>query len=277
MQHVRIWVMTVGLSAALLGCGAGDNSGSNGTGGGGGNQFLGTGSSGNGASGAGGGNNSGETCNGVLTGRIRDFHYTYPDMEPGTNNTGKSNNSDDRGITTDTIGSDFKPVYAGGPDGTITTTGPDNFNRWYRDTDGVNDPMNLDLKFADPDGDGVATYDDQTFFPIDGQLFGNEPPDPDHNFHFTFELHTKFTYNGGEVFTFIGDDDVWAYINDKRVVNLGGIHGAETGDVSLDSLGLTRGTQYQLDFFFAERHVTESHFRIDTSLKFIDCGSIILK
>lgn len=271
------------------GCGGGSDaggpgSGTNGNGTGGNVQLSGTGANGSGAdgNGAGGdGTNSGETCNGKLTGRIRDFHNTFPDMEPDIA-PGPTATGDDRDIPTTVIGSDSKPVYGDHPNtpyGTLTTNNADIFSQWYRDTDGVNMAQNIDLQFTDPDMDGVFTYDNQEFFPIDNQLFGNEEPieNPAHNYHFTFELHTKFTYNGGEVFTFIGDDDVWVYINGTRVVDLGGIHGAETGSVTLDSLGLTKGSTYQLDFFFAERHVVASHFRIDTTLRFLDCGTIILR
>lgn len=50
------------------------------------------------------------------------------------------------------------------------------------------------------DASGLATYEDLEFFPIDGQGFGNEGLS--NNFHFTFELHMTFVYEGGEVFSF---------------------------------------------------------------------------
>ena len=42
-------------------------------------------------------------------------------------------------------------------------------------------------------------------------MFGNSGGLPDHNFHFTYELHTQFTYlaGTGQMFKFIGDDDVF--------------------------------------------------------------------
>jgi fibro-slime domain-containing protein len=36
--------------------------------------------------------------------------------------------------------------------------------------------------------------------------------------------------------------------------------------VDLNRLGLTDGESYPLDFFFAERHRTQSNFRIQTNL-----------
>lgn len=220
------------------------------------------------------GSNDGSTCDGTLTGRIRDFKMTYPDMEPA--HSGKSDNAFDPGIVKSAIDSESrKPVYAGSASGTITTTGPANFDAWFRDVAGVNLGQNLVLEFTGPDANGVYSYDSQEFFPIDGQLLGNEGQS--HNYSFTFELHTLFRYRGGEVFTFTGDDDVFTFINDALVVDLGGVHEAGSRTVHADDLGLTKGKNYPLDFFFAERHVTQSHFRIDTSLQFIECGDVYLQ
>lgn len=250
------------LSWSLLGCGSEaddtDSNGGSGGSGAGGSINLGDSSSGNG-------------CDGKLTGRVRDFSSDFPDMEPA--HSGRCDSCDDKEIVEPTIGPDRKPAYAGGADGTLTTTGAEAFDQWFRDTPGVNEGTDLPLQFIDPDKDGVFTYDNQAFFPIDGQLLGNEGQP--HNYHFTFELHTEFVYREGQEFTFIGDDDVFTFIDGKLVVNLGGVHGPQTGRVVLDELGLTPGQRYPLDFFFAERHVTESHFRIDTSIEFVDCGTII--
>lgn len=215
----------------------------------------------------------------LLTATIRDFKVREPiDFENPTfaNYPG---GLDDRGLVKETLGQDGTPEYAGSASGTLTTSGPDNFFKWFHDVDGVNQKTRITLFLNNSQGN-IFTYDNQAFFPIDGQLFGDEAVTtgeltyndvpPTHNFHFTLELHTLFTYYGGETFRFIGDDDIWVFINHKRVIDLGGIHGEEIGEVSLDGkaaeLGLKQGGTYPLDFFFAERHVTGSHFRIDTSL-----------
>jgi fibro-slime domain-containing protein len=121
---------------------------------------------------------------------------------------------------------------------------------------------------------GTFTFDNQAFFPLDNLGWGNEG-DP-HNFHFTTELHGTFTYKGGESFQFVGDDDVWVFVNKKLALDLGGIHSAETGTIDFDmaaaQLGIATGQTYQLDVFQAERHTVESHFRMVTT---IDCFVVI--
>ncbi|HVJ15780.1 MAG TPA: fibro-slime domain-containing protein [Polyangiaceae bacterium] len=217
------------------------------------------------------------TCDGKLKGVVRDFSMQHPDFEVLSHDSSKCYCSD-RGMVADALGDDRRPVYAGDPTtGTPSTTGKTSFDQWFHDTDGVNQSLEIELQFVDQDGTGLYSYDNQAFFPIDELLLGNEGKL--HNFHFTFELHTEFIYRGGERFTFVGDDDVFTFINGIKVADLGGIHAAETAIVELDvvapMLGLTPGGTYPLDFFFAERHMTESHFRMDTSLEFIDCGTIV--
>ena len=201
----------------------------------------------------------------TLTGTIRDFKDSHPDFESflGT----------DPGIVESTLGADGLPVYAGLA-GNPTTTGAANFDQWYRDVPGVNLKKSLSIDLdntitADP---AVYTFTDSSFFPIDGELFGNEGRA--HNYHFTFELHSEFTYIGGEKFSFSGDDDLWVFINDELVIDLGGVHGPLSSTVLLDSLGLTPGEDYSFDLFFAERHTTGSNFRIDTSIVLRDFGGV---
>lgn len=195
-----------------------------------------------------------------LTGTIRDFTpSTNPDFETFCC-------SAQNGMVETNLGVDGKPVLAAGaPYATSAAT----FNQWYNDVPGVNQATThtivLDNGLGATTG-GVYSYSNSSFFPIDGQLFGNYGGSG-HNYHFTYELATTFTYEGGENFTFTGDDDVWVFIDGKLAVDIGGVHGAISKSVALDTLGLTAGNDYDFKLFFAERHTTESNFRIDTSIQ----------
>ena len=266
-------------------------------------------------------------CGSNLTGVVRDFHADHPDFEcskqvptPYTDPFGKVCGPWDRGIVGaigSAIGPNRKPAYAATTD-TPSTNGASAFGQWFNDVPGINTSQDARLALVSVGG-GHFVYESDRFFPIDDQLFAADAADPDRgrysdvdgkvrNFHFTYELHTTFRYEKGSVFTFRGDDDVFVYIDDKLVVNLGGIHAplqatvdlegrrvevtAPLGSVGLsldpalgftESIGggvaaalpldLTEGEEYTLDFFFAERNTRGSNFRLETNLVFVECGA----
>jgi fibro-slime domain-containing protein len=231
-------------------------------------------------------------------GVIRDFKYVG-DPGPGQDHPdfGAFCCTMTPGLVKPDLGPQSKPVFAGicdqgNPDindptvcpaapggmmsGQMLTTQA-SFDQWYRYTPDVNLPFLIYLQFAKNgnvftfEADGANEY-----FPLDGAGWGNNHTvnGVPHNFGFTTELHLQFTYKGGETFSFTGDDDVWVFIAGKLAVDLGGVHPAVTGSVRLDTLGLTVGSEYPLDVFNAERHTTNSDFRVDTDLTFSNCGTV---
>jgi fibro-slime domain-containing protein len=230
-----------------------------------------------------GGQSNGSACS-VIVGVVRDFRPAnatdgHPDFDT----------YEGRGATTglveEDLGADGKPVYASVceamPDDAACpfgqqTTSRDDFDVWYRSTEGTNRSFALFLNFAQENG--VSTFESNAFFPVDDAGYGDSDDEHGHNFGFTIEVHTKFRYGGGEHFTFTGDDDLWVFVNGKLAIDLGGLHPAATADLDLDehagALGITTGNVYELSLFHAERHFTESNFRVDTTLAFTECGLV---
>jgi fibro-slime domain-containing protein len=146
-----------------------------------------------------------------------------------------------------------------------------NLAKWFVDSPGFNVSADYDVTLTEG-APGVFSYANNSFFPIDGQLLGNQGRA--HNYHFTLQLEGLLSFDdptaGADYFfTFTGDDDLWVYVNEQLFLDLGGVHGAASASFTEEDLkagGLLPGTQYLLDIFFAERHTTQSNFAITTTL-----------
>jgi fibro-slime domain-containing protein len=207
-----------------------------------------------------------ENC-GKIQAIVRDFSpSTHPDFEVSLE-IAKLTPEGQRDIVKAKLETGY-PAFAA-TTGSGTFAGPAEFYQWYVDTPGINEAFTVDLPLTE-DAPGHFVYDNDAFFPIDDQGFGNEGNA--HNYHFTTEVRTKFTYQGGEQFTFRGDDDLWMFVDGVLAIDLGGLHQALEATVDMDTFakahGLVKGKTYSMDIFHAERHTTESNFRIETT---IDC------
>ncbi|HKO92158.1 MAG TPA: DUF4215 domain-containing protein [Polyangiaceae bacterium] len=226
------------------------------------------------------------------------------------------------GAVGEELGADGLPVFAcdAGVACATNFTSAQRFDQWYFDTPGVNLPV-VDQLTLGAIGNGaflfdsadLATTDNGQFDPLldagfQARAVGGVPleghefcdvdlvPNPDgpdtpgatpRNMSFTTETRFVFEYVGNERFEFSGDDDVWVFVNNRLVVDLGGLHEVATGSFTLDDAGvatveregpagsaLTLAASIEIDtgmrlnqvyeavLFHAERHECGSNFKL---------------
>ncbi len=148
-----------------------------------------------------------------------------------------------------------------------------------------------------------AMYGDPFFRPIDNmgfespemlQLVGGDTDQGDYltkyqheskdmNYHFSLHAEGSFVYyrDQNQYFQFVGDDDVYFYINDRIAMDLGASHGALGDELYLntiaDEFGLEDGGVYSFDMFYIERHATASNLKFSTNIKIVETETMTTK
>lgn len=93
-----------------------------------------------------------------------------------------------------------------------------------------------------------------------------------HNYGLSMKIQANFVYVPGQYFEFLGDDDVWVFIDGRLAVDIGGVHDRRSRAVNLDTIGrstgdtLVPGETYNFDIFYTERYKVEGNFKMRTSI-----------
>lgn len=96
------------------------------------------------------------------------------------------------------------------------------------------------------------------------------------NFNFALVSEGEFVYHEEDnlFFDFEGDDDVYLFINNKLVMDIGGAHSISKETVELNDykndLSLKDGEIYSFKFFYLERHGYGANMRINTNIRVTD-------
>lgn len=170
--------------------------------------------------------------------------------------------------------------------GNLTSNQGIDFSRWFGAVEGKSASYASTLKMRYSADGAKFVYESEDFYPLDEVEFSNgDFTNRDkHNHLFTMNFAVPFTVlkSGEEKFTIKADDDTFVFIGNQLVIDMGGIHGATTGefvihedgevyagvngeDLAFTGVNLGESKSSIVRIFHADRNSEDSIFNIEFS------------
>ena len=137
------------------------------------------------------------------------------------------------------LNENYLPVAVGG--NLIANRGLD-MTRWFGNVEGKSKEYADTLKLNYKAGSTVEfSFNDEDFYPLDEIDFssGDKVNVDGHNHLFTMNFAVPFTVttSGDESFEIVADDDTFVYVEKELALDMGGIHEALTGKLTINEAG----------------------------------------
>ena len=179
------------------------------------------------------------------------------------------------------LGDGYLPTWNSGQ--LIPNRGQKDMTRWFSKVEGKSMNFLGNMKMDYKANKAEFSFYQREFYPLDEVEFskGDYVNTNGHNHLFTMNFAVPFTplLTGGEAFSITADDDTFVYLGDKLVIDMGGIHGAETGrfmitadgevynavgneEFAYSGINVEKDTGSVVRIFHADRDSAESVFGI---------------
>lgn len=129
------------------------------------------------------------------------------------------------------------------------------FARWFTEIDGVSKFYAGELNLGYNTETTSFEYGSEMFYPLNDMIMvtktGVNKDGNNHLFTMSFGVPFRVLKSGDESFTISADDDTWVFVNDKLVLDMGGVHDVMTAEFKINEEGEIYTSVEGVDFAYS--------------------------